>query len=112
MTFLLLNSPWMPKGVYLQSDREIGELPDDVDLDKSQREEMKKVEAVRDVLTSGGRTVVQGALAWLWARSERLIPIPGFRTMEQLQDLLSAVEKGPLAPDEMKAIENILSSQD
>ena len=36
---------------------------------------------VRDVLTSGGRTPAQGALGWLWARSEVTIPIPGFKTV-------------------------------
>ncbi len=37
--------------------------------------------AVSDVLTSGGRTLAQGALAWLWARSPRTVPIPGFRSV-------------------------------
>jgi aryl-alcohol dehydrogenase-like predicted oxidoreductase len=38
-------------------------------------------DAVRDILNSDGRTVSQGALAWLWARSEKTLPIPGFRTV-------------------------------
>ncbi len=33
--------------------------------------------AVRDVLTSDGRTLAQGALAWICARSPVTVPIPG-----------------------------------
>ena len=40
-----------------------------------------RVEALREVLTSDGRTPAQGALAWLWARSPRTVPIPGFRSV-------------------------------
>ncbi|WP_181873036.1 hypothetical protein [Fontibacillus phaseoli] len=29
----------------------------------------KQLRAIREVLTSGGRSIVQGALAWIWARS-------------------------------------------
>jgi len=35
-------------------------------------------EAILEILTSKGRTVAQGALAWNWARSPLTIPIPGF----------------------------------
>jgi aryl-alcohol dehydrogenase-like predicted oxidoreductase len=42
---------------------------------------LANLDKVRDILTSNGRTVAQGALAWVWARSERTIPIPGFRTL-------------------------------
>lgn len=47
-----------------------------------QAETLKRVESLRDVLTAGGRTLAQGALAWLWARSPVMIPIPGFKTVE------------------------------
>ena len=29
---------------------------------------LKKLEAVREILTSEGRTLAQGALAWLWGK--------------------------------------------
>lgn len=29
-----------------------------------------KLEAIRDILTMGGRTLVQGALGWIWAKSD------------------------------------------
>jgi aryl-alcohol dehydrogenase-like predicted oxidoreductase len=65
-------------------------------------------EAVRDVLTSGGRTLVQGALAWFWARSPRLIPIPGVRTVEQVEENAGALAFGPLTVDELAQVESVL----
>ena len=38
----------------------------------------RRLKAVRDVLTADGRTLAQGALAWIWGRSERTLPVPGF----------------------------------
>ncbi|MEU7475298.1 aldo/keto reductase [Lentzea sp. NPDC042327] len=65
-------------------------------------------EAVRDVLTSGGRTLVQGALAWFWARSPRLVPIPGVRTVAQVEENAAALRFGPLTPDELAQVESVL----
>jgi aryl-alcohol dehydrogenase-like predicted oxidoreductase len=69
---------------------------------------LKKMEAVREVLTSGGRTLAQGALAWLWARSPNTIPIPGFKTVQQVEANCGAMEYGPLTPAQMGEIEQIL----
>lgn len=66
------------------------------------------VGAVREILTSGGRTLAQGALAWLWARSPRTLPIPGFRTVAQVEDNCGALEHGPLNIVQMQEIEIIL----
>ncbi|GLZ32793.1 aldo/keto reductase [Lentzea sp. NBRC 105346] len=46
-------------------------------------------EALRSSLTAGGRTLAQGALAWLWDRSPRLLPIPGCRTVAQVEENVS-----------------------
>lgn len=67
-----------------------------------------KVEAIREVLTSGGRTLAQGALAWLWGRSPRMIPIPGFRTVKQVEENAGALRFGPLQPEQMQAVDRIL----
>jgi aryl-alcohol dehydrogenase-like predicted oxidoreductase len=69
---------------------------------------LKQREAVREILASGGRTVAQGALAWLWARSSKTIPIPGFRTVSQVEENCRAMEFGPLNADQMREIDNIL----
>jgi aryl-alcohol dehydrogenase-like predicted oxidoreductase len=66
------------------------------------------LESVRDVLTSGGRTLAQGALAWIWARSQNTIPIPGFKTVKQVEENCKAMEFGPLTVDQMLEIDRIL----
>lgn len=71
-----------------------------------------KVDAVREVLTTGGRTLAQGAIAWLWARSDRNIPIPGFRTVKQVEENCGALKFGPLTADQMLEIDRILGRED
>ncbi|MDF1567465.1 MAG: aldo/keto reductase [Spirochaetaceae bacterium] len=39
-----------------------------------------KLDDLRDLLTADGRTLAQGALGYIWARSDRTFPIPGIRT--------------------------------
>jgi aryl-alcohol dehydrogenase-like predicted oxidoreductase len=70
----------------------------------------KKRDAVREILTSGGRTLAQGALACLWARSPQTIPIPGFRTVPQVEENCAAMQFGPLTAEQMAAIDRVLNS--
>jgi aryl-alcohol dehydrogenase-like predicted oxidoreductase len=58
--------------------------------------------------TSGGRTLAQGALAWIWGRSEKTIPIPGFKTVQQVEENARALAFGPLTPGQMQQIDTIL----
>lgn len=69
-------------------------------------------EAIRDILCSEGRTVAQGALAWLWARSPQTIPIPGFRTTRQVEENTTAMEFGPLRSEQMLEISSLLGRQE
>jgi aryl-alcohol dehydrogenase-like predicted oxidoreductase len=64
--------------------------------------------SIQEILTSKGRMVAQGALAWNWARTTLTIPIPGFRTVKQVEENAAAMEFGPLTPDQMSQIEVIL----
>lgn len=67
-----------------------------------------KVEAIREILTSGGRSLVQGALAWLWARSPLMVPIPGIRTVQQAEENAGAMRFGALTPNQMQEIERLM----
>ncbi len=69
---------------------------------------LRKIDALRDVLTAGGRTLAQGALAWIWARSEKTIPIPGIRTVAQAQENAGAMQFGLLTADQMRQVDAIL----
>jgi aryl-alcohol dehydrogenase-like predicted oxidoreductase len=63
---------------------------------------------VRDLLTTDGRTMAQGALAWLWAQDARAVPLPGFRTVAQVEDHLGALQKGAFDPETFAAIEQAI----
>ena len=69
---------------------------------------LKKLDEIREILASGGRTLAQGALAWIWARSERTIPIPGFRTVAQVEENTAAMQFGPLGAEQMREIDVLL----
>ncbi|AYY14009.1 aldo/keto reductase [Actinobacteria bacterium YIM 96077] len=76
---------------------------------KPAQEWLDRVSAVREILTSGDRTLGQGALAWIWARSDATIPIPGCRTVEQVEENAAAMEHGPLSADELDEVERLLA---
>jgi aryl-alcohol dehydrogenase-like predicted oxidoreductase len=63
---------------------------------------------IRHLLTADGRTPAQGAIGWLLAKSPRTLPIPGFRTVAQVEENAGALEKGPLPADVMDEIERLL----
>ncbi|MCQ3930764.1 MAG: aldo/keto reductase [Chloroflexi bacterium] len=69
---------------------------------------LARLDALRDVLTSNGRSLVQGALAWIWARSEKTVPIPGIRTVAQAEENAGAMQFGPLTADQMRQIDELL----
>jgi aryl-alcohol dehydrogenase-like predicted oxidoreductase len=67
-----------------------------------------RVDAIRAALTSDGRTLAQGALAWIWARSPVAIPIPGFRSAAQIEESAGALAAGRLDMDAMAAVDAAL----
>ena len=69
---------------------------------------LDQLDKIRDILTTNGRSLVQGALAWIWARSEKTIPIPGFKTVAQVEENAKAMELGTLTPEQMQEIDSIL----
>ena len=70
---------------------------------------LSRLAAIRDLLTSDGRTLAQGALGWILARSEIALPVPGFTRPEQVEDNLGALEMGPLPAAVMAEIDNVLN---
>ena len=80
-------------------------------MDNHQRR-LQLVEAVRDLLACDGRTMVQGAIAWIWARSPVTIPIPGARNPEQIAENAGAMRFGALVQTQMDEIEAIVRGSD
>jgi aryl-alcohol dehydrogenase-like predicted oxidoreductase len=71
---------------------------------------LARLEAIRGALTAGGRTLAQGALGWLLARSPRTVPIPGIRTVAQAEQNAAALHLGPLPPAAMAEIAQLLGT--
>lgn len=71
---------------------------------------LARLDAVRDLLTTGGRTLVQGALGYVWGRSPRAVALPGVRTVAQAQEQAGALAFGPLAPAVMADIDALLGA--
>lgn len=71
-------------------------------------EEMRMLEEIRDILTQDGRTLPQAALSWLWARGDQIIPIPGFKTLKQVEENIGALEFGSLSKKQITEIDRIL----
>ena len=69
---------------------------------------LAKLESVREILSSNGRTLVQGALAWIWGRSPRTVPIPGIKTAAQAEENAGAMQHGPLTAAQIAEIDSIL----
>lgn len=70
----------------------------------------RRLHAVTDVLTDGGRTLAQGALAWLLARSPALLPIPGAHTVAQVRENAATMQQRSLTPDHMRRIDELLTA--
>jgi aryl-alcohol dehydrogenase-like predicted oxidoreductase len=71
---------------------------------------LARLERIREILSAGGRTLAQGALAWLLARSEQTIPIPGFRTVKQVQENAAVLGQGALSQMQMQEIARLLQA--
>ena len=71
---------------------------------------LDQAQQIEPYLTSDGRSYVQGALGWIWARSPLTIPLPGFRTIEQIQELVHAQQFGPLPMHIMQALAELVKS--
>jgi aryl-alcohol dehydrogenase-like predicted oxidoreductase len=53
--------------------------------------------------------MAQGALAYIWGLDERMVPIPGFKTVEQVKDNAGALSFGPLSQDEVQQVQSFVS---
>ncbi|MEQ4724250.1 aldo/keto reductase [Nonomuraea sp. B19D2] len=73
------------------------------------QDSLDRLVAIREILTSGGRSLAQGALAWILARGDQMIPIPGFKSIAQVEENAAALDHGPLAPAQMGEIDALLA---
>ncbi len=71
------------------------------------KEDLRVLDRIRNVLTRDGRTLAQAALGWLWARSDVMIPIPGYKTVAQVEENAGALRFDVLTAEQMRAIETL-----
>jgi aryl-alcohol dehydrogenase-like predicted oxidoreductase len=79
------------------------------DFDGAEAKKLAAVDQVRDILAANGRTLAQGALCWLLARSPAFVPIPGVRTVAQARENFAALRHGPLSATEMAQVDEALA---
>ncbi len=60
---------------------------------------MAVVDLLREIADDRGATPAQVALAWLLAQKPFIVPIPGMRRVERLDENLGAAEVGLTAAD-------------
>ncbi|MEL6964752.1 MAG: aldo/keto reductase [Pseudomonadota bacterium] len=69
---------------------------------------LAQLDAVREWLMIDGRSLVQGAIGWLWAKGSMNIPIPGARTVDQIEGSAEALGFGALPDHAMAAIDRLI----
>ncbi len=74
-------------------------------------ERLQQLDAVREVLTANGHSLAQASLAYIWALDERMVPIPGFKTVEQAEENAKAMPLGPLSDAQVEEIQNIFGRE-
>ncbi|MGJ8535115.1 MAG: aldo/keto reductase [Alphaproteobacteria bacterium] len=72
---------------------------------------LETLDSVRDCLTIEGRSLTQGAIGWIWGRSDRTIPLPGFRSTKQVEDSAGALQFGALPEAAMRDIDVLLGDK-
>jgi aryl-alcohol dehydrogenase-like predicted oxidoreductase len=70
---------------------------------------LQRLDSVRELLTTDGRTLAQGCLGYLWALDPAIIPLPGARTVAQAQENAAALTFGPLPEPTLKEISTLLA---
>ena len=65
---------------------------------------LRQVDLLRGAMTGDGRSMSQGALGWILSVSERTIPIPGFKTRSQVEELVAAAAMPPLTEDQLEHV--------
>jgi aryl-alcohol dehydrogenase-like predicted oxidoreductase len=68
---------------------------------------LQRIQAVKRSFAGDPRTLAQVALAWIWTRSPRTIPIPGFKSAAQVMENIQAMEFGLLSREQMLKIDEI-----
>ncbi|WP_026792719.1 aldo/keto reductase [Pleomorphomonas oryzae] len=67
------------------------------------------LEKIAPALTTGGRSLSQGALSWILGASDRTIPIPGFTSISHIPNNFGAVTAGRLSEDDIERLRVVVA---
>ena len=67
-----------------------------------------QLEKIKEILVGDDRSLTQAAISYVWSMSDNLVPIPGFRTVEQVEENAKVLEMGPLKEIQIKEINDII----
>lgn len=65
---------------------------------------LDRAESLRTILTREGRAYVQGAIAWIRASTNRAVPVPGFRTVAQVEELAGSMRHRAVRQEDLEAV--------
>jgi aryl-alcohol dehydrogenase-like predicted oxidoreductase len=68
----------------------------------------KLLPELKQIMKEEGRTIIQGQLGYLIATSKTTVPIPGAKTVKQIEENAKTLEFGPLPQDLVKQIDDLL----
>ncbi|MHA2250574.1 MAG: aldo/keto reductase [Candidatus Kariarchaeaceae archaeon] len=66
-----------------------------------------KLEILREISADEGRTLVQGILGWLLATSNTTVPIPGAKSVQQIEENARTLEFGPLSSEHVQQVNDL-----
>ncbi len=75
-------------------------------------ERLEKLNKVRDVMTANGHTLAQASLAYIWQFDERMVPIPGFKSVKQVEENAKTLALGPLSQAQVDQVHDLLGELD
>ena len=93
----------IPRGARASKTERVWLTPRDVDAS------IAKVRRLDDLARRSGRTLAQMAIAWVLRSPRVTSALVGASSVAQLEDTLSALDRPPLAEDELREIEEILA---
>ena len=107
-----------PRAQGLLTDRYLNGIPRGARASKTERvwltsrdvdASIGKVRRLDDLARRSGRTLAQMAIAWVLRSPRVTSALVGASSVAQLEDTLSALDRPPLAEDELREIEEILA---
>ena len=79
-----------------------------LDFSQKRYKKIRKIlQELKNILEQDDRTIIQAQLSYLMAISKTIIPIPGAKTIEQIEENAKTLDFSPLSPEMVKKIDDL-----